>query len=96
MLLNEVARPDTNVETNLAIRDLQSMLFESLQKLKQLENHVKIYPGHGSKNGEFSTIEREKNNKFGLNFNDKLHFMDRVLEAMSNSPLNYAFNHHKN
>lgn len=36
MFLNEVGRPDLAVKTNLTKEDLAFMLYDSLQKLKQL------------------------------------------------------------
>lgn len=48
MFLNEVGRPDLAVKTSLSSSDLAGMLFESLQKVKKLDNSIRIYPGHGS------------------------------------------------
>lgn len=48
IFLNEVGRPDLAVKTNLSANDLAAMLFDSLQKLKTLNDDIRIYPGHGS------------------------------------------------
>ena len=38
MFLNEVGRPDLAAKSNLTVKDLATMLYESLQKLKKLDN----------------------------------------------------------
>jgi hydroxyacylglutathione hydrolase len=48
VFLNEVGRPDLAVKTNLSASDLAGMLYDSLQKLKTLNDDIRIYPGHGS------------------------------------------------
>ena len=54
------------------------MLFASLQKLKNLEDDIRIYPGHGSGSscgksigkGDFCTLGLQKENNYGLKIND--------------------------
>jgi glyoxylase-like metal-dependent hydrolase (beta-lactamase superfamily II) len=48
VFLKEVGRPDLAVKTNLSEKDLAEMLYDSVQKVKKLEDNVIIYPGHGS------------------------------------------------
>ena len=68
MFLNEVGRPDLAVKSNLTVRDLASMLYNSLQKLKSLNNQIRIYPGHGAGSscgkaigkGDFCHLEKQK------------------------------------
>jgi glyoxylase-like metal-dependent hydrolase (beta-lactamase superfamily II) len=48
LFLNEVGRPDLAVKTNLTAKDLASMLYDSLQKIKKLNGDIRLYPGHGS------------------------------------------------
>jgi glyoxylase-like metal-dependent hydrolase (beta-lactamase superfamily II) len=48
LFLNEVGRPDLAVKSNLSASDLAALLYESLQKLKTLNDDIRIYPGHGS------------------------------------------------
>jgi glyoxylase-like metal-dependent hydrolase (beta-lactamase superfamily II) len=68
IFLNEVGRPDLAVKTNLSSSDLAGMLYDSLQKVKKLDDHVRIYPGHGSGSscgksigkGDFCSIGTQK------------------------------------
>jgi glyoxylase-like metal-dependent hydrolase (beta-lactamase superfamily II) len=68
IFLNEVGRPDLAVKTNLSSSDLAGMLYDSLQKVKKLDDHVIIYPGHGSGSscgksigkGDFCSIGTQK------------------------------------
>lgn len=74
VFLNEVGRPDLAVKTNLTAADLANMLFDSVQKVKKLDNHVRIYPGHGAGSacgksigkGDFCTLETQKQNNYAL------------------------------
>jgi hydroxyacylglutathione hydrolase len=53
------------------------MLFESIQKLKNLDDNIRIYPGHGAgsacgKNigkGDFCTLGTQKQNNYALKIN---------------------------
>ena len=68
MFLNEVGRPDLVAKSNLTVKDLATMLYQSLQKLKKLDNDIRVYPGHGAGSscgkaigkGDFCTIEAQK------------------------------------
>lgn len=68
MFLNEVGRPDLAAKSNLTVKDLATMLYESLQKLKKLDNDIRVYPGHGAGSscgkaigkGDFCTIGTQK------------------------------------
>lgn len=79
VFLNEVGRPDLAVKTNLTASDLGGMLFDSLQKLKALNDDIRIYPGHGSGSacgksigkGDFCSLETQKQNNYGLKVNNK-------------------------
>lgn len=50
------------------------MLFESLQKVKKLNDDIRIYPGHGSGSscgksigkGDYCTLGTQKQNNYGL------------------------------
>jgi hydroxyacylglutathione hydrolase len=74
IFLNEVGRPDLAVKTNLSSKDLAGMLFDSIQKVKKLDNNLRIYPGHGSGSacgksigkGDFCSLGTQKQNNYGL------------------------------
>lgn len=99
MFLNEVGRPDLAVKSGLTSRDLANLLFESIDKLKKLPDHVKIYPGHGAgsacgKNigsGDYCTLENQKKSNYALKFNNKQEFADEILKGMPTPPP-YFFN----
>jgi len=79
VFLNEVGRPDLAVKTNLTASDLGGMLFDSIQKLKTLNDDIRIYPGHGSGSacgksigkGDFCSLGTQKQNNYGLKVSDK-------------------------
>lgn len=48
VFLNEVGRPDLAVKSNLSKEDLAGMLYDSLQKIKDFDKDIRIYPGHGA------------------------------------------------
>lgn len=87
MFLNEVGRPDLAVKTDLSASDLASLLFDSLQKLKSLEDGLRILPGHGSGSacgksigkGDSCTLGTQKQNNYGLKITDKAEFIKTVL-----------------
>ena len=68
MFLNEVGRPDLAVKSNLTAKDLATMLYSSLQKIKKLHNDIRVYPGHGAGSscgkaigkGDFCSIGAQK------------------------------------
>lgn len=72
--MNEVGRPDLAVKTDLTAKDLGSMLFDSLQKIKGLKDDIRVYPGHGAGSacgksigkGDFCTLGTQKQNNYGL------------------------------
>jgi len=68
VFLNEVGRPDLAVKTDLTAEDLAKLLYESISKLKTLNDDIRIYPGHGSGSscgksigkGDFCTLGKQK------------------------------------
>ena len=74
LFLNEVGRPDLAVKTDLTAEDLANLLYDSLTKLKTLNDDLRIYPGHGSGSacgksigkGDFCTLGTQKQNNYAL------------------------------
>lgn len=74
IFLNEVGRPDLAVKTNLTAKDLAHMLYDSLQKVKKLDDNIRVYPGHGAGSacgksigkGDFCTLGTQKQNNYAL------------------------------
>ena len=53
-----------------------AVLFESLQKIKKLEDDVEIYPGHNYGDAPFSTVGNEKKNNPYLKPKTKKEFLE--------------------
>ena len=100
LFLNEVGRPDLAVKTNLTAEDLANMLHDSLEKLKTLNDDLRIYPGHGSGSacgksigkGDFCTLGTQKQNNYALKADNKKKFVKQVLEDMPNPPAYFGYN----
>lgn len=53
---------------------MAGMLFDSLQKIKKLDDNIRIYPGHGAGSacgksigkGDFCSLGTQKQNNYGL------------------------------
>jgi hydroxyacylglutathione hydrolase len=83
IFLNEVGRPDLAVKTNLTAKDLAGMLYDSIQKLKTLNDDIRILPGHGSGSacgksigkGDFCTLGNQKSSNYGLQASNKGEFV---------------------
>ncbi len=88
VFLNEVGRPDLAVKSNLTAQELAGMLFNSIQKVKKVNDDVRMYPGHGSGSncgksigkGDFCNIGTQKQNNYGLKEANKKSFIDKVLK----------------
>lgn len=99
LFLNEVGRPDLAVKSGLTSKDLAFLLYESLEKIKKLPSHIKIYPGHGAgsscgKNigkGDYCMLETQKKNNYALKFHNKEDFAKEILAGMP-APPQYFFN----
>lgn len=100
VFLNEVGRPDLAVKTDLTSKDLAGMLFDSLQKIKKLDDNIRIYPGHGAgsscgKNigkGDFCDLQTQKKNNYGLKEEIKEKFVQAVLNEMPKPPQYFGYN----
>lgn len=100
LFLNEVGRPDLAVKTNLTAADLAAMLYESLQKLKALNDNIRIYPGHGSGSacgksigkGDFCDLQTQMKNNYGLKATNKSDFIASVLQDMPKPPQYFGYN----
>ena len=52
LFIGEVGRPDLIMEDeHFTTVDLAGMLFDSLQRLKKLDDDTRIYPAHGAGSG---------------------------------------------
>ena len=87
VFFNGVGRPNMAVKSKLSVTDLAGMLFESLQKIKTLDDNLKILAGHGSGpgcektigKGDNSTLGEQKESNYGLIIGDKPEFVNALL-----------------
>lgn len=76
------------------------MLYDSIQKVKTLNDDIKIYPGHGSGSacgksigaGDFCTLGTQKQNNYALKAANKQQFVKEVLSDMPNPPSYFGYN----
>lgn len=88
------------VKTNLTAADLAGMLYDSLQKVKKLDDNIRIYPGHGAGSscgksigkGDFCTLGTQKQNNYALKESNKEKFVKDVLNEMPNPPQYFGYN----
>ncbi len=95
LMVGDVGRPDLfpNKEEELA-----EMLFESLKRLKELPDHLEIYPAHGmgSLCGRalsaklWSTVGTEKRYNYALQHEDLDEFKKDLLTDMPEAPDHFA------
>lgn len=94
VFIGDVGRPDLAVKGDLTVEDLAGLLFESIQKIKLLQDNIRVYPAHGSGSacgkaigaGNFCTLEAQKTNNYGFKFNDKGEFIKAVLNGLAKPP----------
>lgn len=99
LFVGDVGRPDLFGGT-LSKEDLASMLYDSLNKLKQLPEYVKVYPAHGpgsscGKNlgpNTHSTIGEEKKSNYALQEQSREEFIEAVTEGLTTPPVYFPIN----
>jgi glyoxylase-like metal-dependent hydrolase (beta-lactamase superfamily II) len=78
------------VKTNLSAKDLAGLLYNSIQKIKALNDDIRIYPGHGAgsscgKNiskGDFCSIGTQRQKNYAMKEATKEKFVENVLHEM--------------
>jgi len=99
LFVGDVGRPDL-FSGNLSKEELAEMMFESLEKLKALPDHVKVYPAHGpgsscGKNlgpNTHSTIGEEKATNYALQPQTKEEFITSVTTGLNTPPVYFPIN----
>jgi glyoxylase-like metal-dependent hydrolase (beta-lactamase superfamily II)/rhodanese-related sulfurtransferase len=96
LFVGDVGRPDLlDKNQKYSKETLASWLFDSLNtKLKNLDDAVIVYPGHGpgSSCGKnlgpetFSTVGEQKESNYAMQAEDKATFVDQVLEGIKSPP----------
>lgn len=88
------------MKTNLTAENLAELLYDSLQKVKTLNDDIRIYPGHGSGSacgksigkGDFCSLGTQKQNNYGLKASSKSEFVKQVLGDMPKPPAYFGYN----
>lgn len=95
MFLGEVGRPDLAVKSDVTQEDLAGLLFESIQRLKSLDDSCVVLPAHGAgsacgkniQSGTMCTIGRQKETNYALNPNlNKKEFIEIVTSNLPTPP----------
>lgn len=92
VFLGDVGRPDLAVKSDLTERDLASKLYDSLQKIKNLNDDIIIFPGHGAgsacgKNISVGIGDSLKNQrKINFGFDNKISKQEFIEIATSGLP----------
>jgi len=99
IFLGEVGRPDLAAKSDLSDKDLAGMLYESIQKVKKLDDDLIIFPGHGAgsacgkniQSGSSDFLKNQRKTNYALN--DNLQKEEFIEIATSNipSPPQYFF-----
>lgn len=96
LFVGGVGRPDLLGEAQT--RQLASSLFDSLQRLLDLEDDVEVHPGHGAGSlcgagigkDPCSTIGRERRSNPMLQYRERAAFVDAVLSDLPETPAYFA------
>jgi hydroxyacylglutathione hydrolase len=99
LFVGDVGRPDL-FSGNLSSEELAEMLYDSLEKLKQLPDYVKVYPAHGpgsscGKNlgpNTHSTIGEEKSTNYAMQAQSKEDFVSVVTIGLNTPPVYFPVN----
>lgn len=99
LFVGDVGRPDL-FSGNLSSEELATMLYHSLEKLKQLPDAVKVYPAHGpgSSCGKqlgpntHSTIGEEKNTNYAMQNQTIADFVTAVTSGLNKPPVYFPIN----
>lgn len=99
LFVGDVGRPDL-FSGNLNKEELASLMYFSLQKIKQLPEHIIIYPAHGpgSSCGKnlgpetYSTLLKEKENNYALQEMSEMDFIEKVTDGLQTPPLYFPIN----
>ncbi len=100
LFLGDTGRPDLAVKSNeITSSDLAALLFESVQKLKLLNDDCVVFPGHGAgsacgkniQSGSYSTISSQKKTNYALNDNLLKKEFIEIATANIPTPPQYFF-----
>lgn len=99
LFIGDVGRPDLS-SGNLSKEALASMLFDSLQRIKDLPDNVIIYPAHGPGSAcgknlgpeTFSTLKAQKATNYALKAQSREEFIQLATEGLGTIPNYFPVN----
>jgi len=99
LFVGDVGRPDL-FSGNLTKEELAAYMYDSLNRLKELPDNVKVYPAHGpgsscGKNlgpNTFSTIGEEKRSNYAMQDQGKDEFINAVTTGLNTPPVYFPVN----
>lgn len=95
LFVGDVGRPDLAVKSNeITADDLAGMLYDSIDKLKKLNDNIIVYPGHGAGSScgknigkeTSTTLGAQKATNYALLQPDKASFIQAVTEGQTAPP----------
>ncbi|MBA2175094.1 MBL fold metallo-hydrolase [Halobacillus locisalis] len=101
VFVGDVGRPDLLEKAAGEAGTSQSgakQMFESLQRFKQLSDHIQVWPGHGAGSAcgkslgavPSSTVGYERINNWALQYDEESSFMDELLDGQPEPPKYFA------
>lgn len=90
----DIGRPDLTVSSDYTEDELAGLLFESLKRLKSLDDQVIVYPAHGAglqcgksmRSESFTTIGEQKRSNYAMLALDKDEFIKAVTQRLNEPP----------
>ena len=102
IFIGDVGRPDlaATEDGTLTSEKLSEMMYDSVQRLKELPDEVLLFPGHGAgsacgkniSNALFCTMGKQKLNNYAFLENDKEAFVKKLTEDLPQPPDYFKFN----
>ena len=94
LFVGDVGRPDLAVKSDLTREDLAGMMYESVQKLKLLNDDLIVYPGHGAGSAcgknigkeTTTTIGMQKKLNYALQPMSKAEFVTTLTDGLTEPP----------
>src|SRR5581483_11809748 len=66
LFVGEVGRVDLAAKSNYSAKEMASMMYDSLEKLKKLPDDITVFPGHGAGSACGKNIGKETTSTIGL------------------------------